>query len=189
MTAPCCSVCRKPFNNQGICTRCGKSSQTVTNPKESRSRTTAPPSTTSDSAQRLGQYRLLRELGRGGMGRVLEAVDEPLGRRVAVKVLLTPGAEKTVQTQRFLDEARIAGRLEHPGIAPVYNLGRGPDGNLYFSMKLVAGRDLNEILKERDKGNREIVQEYTLARLLSVFERVVETVAYAVIRRKSCTGT
>ena len=113
------------------------------------------------------------------MGRVLEAVDEPLGRRVAVKVLLTPQTEKTVRTQRFLEEARIAGRLEHPGIVPIYNLGRGTDGNLYFSMKLVAGRDLNEIVKDREKGNRDVALEYTLPRLLSIFERIVETVAYA----------
>ena len=62
---------------------------------------------------------------------------------------------------------------------PIYNLGRGPDGNLFFSMKLVAGRDLNEILKERQKGNREVLQAFNLPRLLSVFERIVETVAYA----------
>jgi len=113
------------------------------------------------------------------MGRVLEAVDEPLGRRVAVKTLLVPSSEKDIRCQRFLEEARIAGRLEHPGIAPVYNLGRSADGNLYFSMKLVTGRNLDEILKDRQGGDRAILREYTLPRLVSLFERIVETVAYA----------
>jgi tetratricopeptide (TPR) repeat protein len=131
---------------------------------------------------KLGQYAVVRELGRGGMGRVLEAVDEPLGRRVAVKVLLTTSTDQ-VHRRRFIEEARITGRLEHPGIAPIYNLGHGPDGSDYFSMKLVSGQDLNEILKARERGDRETLRTFTLARLLSIFERIVETVGYAHAQR------
>jgi serine/threonine protein kinase/Tfp pilus assembly protein PilF len=178
MSPPCCPVCRKPRATSGACTHCGSTDRTaaLSNPGA-----TAPPARGAAAAasERLGQYRVVSELGRGGMGRVLEAVDEPLGRRVAVKTLLMPPSDKDVRCQRFLEEARIAGRLEHPGIAPVYNLGRAADGNLYFSMKLVSGRNLEEILKDRQSGNRAVLREYTLSRLLSLFERIVETVAYA----------
>jgi tetratricopeptide (TPR) repeat protein len=125
---------------------------------------------------------MVREIGRGGMGRVLEAVDEPLGRRVAVKVLLTTGGDP-LQRRRFVEEARITGRLEHPGIAPIYSLGHAPDGSDYFSMKLVAGRNLNDIFNDRQRGDREILRTYTLPRLLSIFERIVETVSYAHAQR------
>ena len=126
----------------------------------------------------MGQYKIVRELGRGGMGRVLEAVDEPLGRRVAVKVLLSP-ADKDSRRRRFIEEARITGGLEHPGIAPVYSLGKNPDGSDFFSMKLVAGRTLADILKDIEAGDRNVVRQYPLPRLLSIFERVVETIGYA----------
>src|SRR5208282_490698 len=118
---------------------------------------------------RFGPYAILRELGRGGMGRVLEAVDEPLGRRVAVKVLLSPVTGNSPHRRRFIEEARITGGLEHPGIAPIYSLGQAPDGSEYFSMKLVAGRTLGDVLKDRESGNREVVREYSLTRLLSIF--------------------
>lgn len=177
MNPPCCPVCRKPRPQGGTCTHCGSADKTAAaSAGELRARAPGP---AADTASRLGQYRIVRELGRGGMGRVLEAVDEPLGRRVAVKVLLLPPSEKDVRCQRFLEEARIAGRLEHPGIAPIYALGRGTDGNVFFSMKLVTGRNLDDVLNERQRGNREVLREYSLPRLLSVFERIVETVAYA----------
>jgi len=168
-------VCRKPRTTSGACPHCGTSDKTV-----ALTRTPgAAPAADAEAGSRLGQYRIVRELGRGGMGRVLEAVDEPLGRRVAVKVLLQRPADKDVRGQRFLEEARIVGRLEHPGIAPIYALGRAPDGNVFFSMKLVAGRDLDDILNERQRGDGALLREYPLPRLLSVFERIVETVAFA----------
>jgi serine/threonine protein kinase len=70
-------------------------------------------------AERHGKYRVVREIGRGGMGIVHEAVDEALGRRVALKVLAIPFADEAVRA-RFLREARAAARLDHPGIAAVH---------------------------------------------------------------------
>jgi serine/threonine protein kinase/Flp pilus assembly protein TadD len=177
-----CSNCRRPVAAaSGKCPHCGHLERTVMTSHVAGQSQTGP-SAAAETALlpgRVGQYRVVRELGRGGMGRVLEAVDEPLGRRVAVKVLLTSSQQDASRRRRFVEEARITGGLEHPGIAPVYNLGRNADGSDYFSMKLVAGRDLSDILKACERGEREVLQQYPLPRLLSIFERVVETIAYA----------
>lgn len=90
------------------------------------------------------RYTELGEEGRGGMGRVLLVRDEALGRNVVLKELLPPGAdsEDPRRQQRFLREAQITGRLEHPAILPVYEVGRRPDGTPYYTMKRVRGRTL-----------------------------------------------
>ena len=94
------------------------------------------------TAEDPGRYEVQSEFGRGGIGRVLLALDQHLGREVAVKELLR-GAEGDASV-RFLREARITGRLEHPGIVPVYELGRRGDGSLYYTMKLVRGDTLSD---------------------------------------------
>ena len=93
------------------------------------------------------------ELGRGGIGRVLLAYDEHVGREVAIKELL-PMAEvadarggTSPAMARFLREARVTGQLEHPNVVPVYEVGRRRDGSLYYTMKVVRGRTLTEALK------------------------------------------
>src|SRR5262245_22063251 len=86
------------------------------------------------------------ELARGGMGAVLRARDESLARDVAVKVLLEEHQGKPQMVLRFLEEARVAGQLQHPGVVPVYGAGRLPDGRPCFQMKLVKGRTLAEWL-------------------------------------------
>lgn len=183
-----CPACRKTVPaSDGVCPHCGHVSKslsiTVPSGNVSHTHHSGAAARVAPAPQgKLGHYAVVRELGRGGMGRVLEAVDEPLGRRVAVKVLLTTGSDQG-NRRRFIEEARITGRLEHPGIAPIYNLGHGPDGADYFSMKLVTGRNLNDILKDCQGGNREMLRTYTLPRLLSIFERIVETVGYAHAQR------
>jgi serine/threonine-protein kinase len=91
---------------------------------------------TEDGA-RLEKYRLVREVGRGGMGTVHEALDEALGRRVALKVLAVPLADEAVRA-RFLREARAAARLDHPGIAAVHEAGEG-----WIAMRFVDGVPLS----------------------------------------------
>jgi serine/threonine protein kinase len=95
------------------------------------------------AGRRLGEFRLLRELGRGGMGIVYEAVQEPLGRRVALKVLPGGAALDERLAIRFLREARAAARLSHPGIVAVHTSGRA-EGVLYFAMELIEGTTLAE---------------------------------------------
>src|SRR4051812_32864793 len=92
------------------------------------------------------RYRVLGEHGRGGLGRVSRVHDRDLGRDIAIKELISRGHVSEV---RFLREALITARLEHPGIVPVYEAGRWPDGTPFYAMKLVAGRSLRELIAER----------------------------------------
>ncbi|HEU4726669.1 MAG TPA: WD40 repeat domain-containing serine/threonine-protein kinase, partial [Kofleriaceae bacterium] len=92
------------------------------------------------------RYEVIGEHGRGGLGRVARAHDHDLDRDIAIKELL---ARDPVREVRFLREALITARLEHPGIVPVYEAGRWPDGTPFYAMKLVAGRPLNELIAER----------------------------------------
>src|SRR5262249_14980085 len=84
------------------------------------------------------------EFARGGLGRILRATDKVMGRTVAIKELL-PGS--AVAEARFIREALITGRLEHPSIVPVYQAGRWPSGEPFYTMKLVSGRPLSAIVR------------------------------------------
>ena len=92
------------------------------------------------------RYQIISEHGRGGLGRVSRAHDRELGRDVAIKELIARGNLGEV---RFLREALITARLEHPGIVPVHEAGQWPDGTPFYAMKLVAGRPLRELIAER----------------------------------------
>ncbi|MEZ6061459.1 MAG: protein kinase [Planctomycetaceae bacterium] len=95
----------------------------------------------------LGDYRILREIGRGGMGVVFEAEQVSLGRRVALKALPNASQLDPRQFARFQLEARATARLEHPNIVPVH--GVGEDNNLhYFTMQFIDGPGLGEVLNE-----------------------------------------
>jgi WD40 repeat protein len=91
------------------------------------------------------RYQQVSEHARGGLGRVVRAVDRRLGRTVAVKELLR---HDPANEARFLREAMITARLEHPGIVPVHEAGRWPNGDPYYVMKLVEGRTLKELIAE-----------------------------------------
>ena len=97
--------------------------------------------------QRLGDYRILREIGRGGMGVVYEAEQESLGRRVALKVLSTGSLLDPKQVRRFEREAKAAARLHHTNIVPVFGVGH-QDGHHYFVMQLIAGLGLDVVLDD-----------------------------------------
>ena len=94
------------------------------------------------------RYEQVCEHARGGLGRVVRAVDKRLGRTVAVKELLPRAANGSTAANeaRFLREALITARLEHPGIVPVHEAGRWPSGDPYYVMKLVEGRTLKELI-------------------------------------------
>src|SRR5690242_8497188 len=97
--------------------------------------------------ERLGDFRILREVGRGGMGIVFEAEQESLGRHVALKVLPSHALLNPRYLQRFLREARAAARLHHTNIVPVYGVGEG-DGLHYYVMQFIAGSGLHEVIDE-----------------------------------------
>jgi len=102
----------------------------------------------------LGEYRIIRELGRGGMGVVYEAEQSSMQRRVALKVLYPAITNTTEAVKRFEQEARSAGRLHHTNIVPVHVMGRDA-GVTYYAMELVHGVPLDGVIKKlRALGSR-----------------------------------
>ena len=96
----------------------------------------------------LGEFRLIREAGRGGMGIVYEAEQVPLARRVALKVLPSAAALDARRVQRFRIEAQAAAQLNHPHIVPVYAVGCEL-GFHYYAMRFIEGRSLADVIRER----------------------------------------
>src|SRR6185437_10068197 len=96
---------------------------------------------------RLGDYRILREIGRGGMGVVYEAEQVSLGRRVALKVLPRHVARDATALERFRREARAAARLHHTNIVPIFEVGR--EGDLaFYAMQFIPGQGLDHVIGE-----------------------------------------
>lgn len=108
---------------------------------------TEPLPALSESRKRVGEFRLIRELGRGGMGIVYEAEQETLGRRVALKVLPFAAVLDPRQLQRFKNEAKAAATLHHTNIVPVHSVGNDR-GIHYFAMQYIEGSSLEAILRE-----------------------------------------
>ena len=109
----------------------------------STSRVTALAGLTTD---RLAEFRIIREIGRGGMGIVYEAEQESLSRNVAVKVLPPSVFQDEVQLARFKKEAETASRLQHPNIVPIYGVGN-EDGVHYYTLQLIRGVGLDVIIR------------------------------------------
>ncbi len=128
---------------------------------------------TSSLQDHLGRYEIHGEIGRGGMGAVLRGHDPILGRQLALKVLLTGRQGNADALRRFHEEAQIGGQLQHPGLVPVYELGRDPHGRPFFAMKLVEGRTLADLLAERK------IPSDDWARFLQIFEQICQAVGYA----------
>src|SRR5262245_46637196 len=117
------------------------------------------------------RYEVLERVGVGGMGIVLRVFDSALERELALKVMRSGRSPESIR--RFVDEARVSGRLQHPGVVPLHELGYLPDGTPYFTMKLVRGRTLGKLLKER------LNPAADLTRFVQVFEQICQAVAYA----------
>ena len=114
------------------------------------------------------KYRLIEEIGRGGLCTVFLAEDPSLERRVALKVLDVPDPSGELAL-RLTREASILARLEHPAIAPVHDVGRLPDGRVFYAMKFVQGPRLDAFA----------ASQATLTERLRVFQRIVDAVAFA----------
>jgi serine/threonine-protein kinase len=119
------------------------------------------------------RYELVQELARGGMGIVYRGFDRELERELAVKALLLQHLDEPDYVRRFFEEAWIGGQLQHPGVVPIYDLGRTAEGRPFFAMKLVEGRTLAALLAARKSPVDD------LARFLQIFEQVCQTLAYA----------
>jgi tetratricopeptide (TPR) repeat protein len=121
------------------------------------------------------RYHILRPHAQGGLGVVSVARDAELGREVAFKEIQARFAENATLRGRFVREAEITGGLEHPGIVPVYGLGRYADGRPYYVMRFIRGESLREATAQLHAGKA----GYTLRGLLTRFAAVCNAVAYA----------
>jgi serine/threonine protein kinase len=97
--------------------------------------------------ERLGEYRILRQVGQGGMGVVYEAEQESLGRHVALKVLPRQALLKATYLERFRREAKAAANLHHTNIVPVFGVGEC-DGTHYYAMQFIRGEGLDKVLRD-----------------------------------------
>ena len=118
-------------------------------------------------------YEVRGFVAEGGMGEVWRVYDPDFGRPLAVKVTKANHAHHPEVEQRFLAEARITGRLQHPGIPPVHEIGRLADGRPFLAMKLIEGETLHDLLKRRATPASE------LPRFVAVFGQVCQAVGYA----------
>jgi serine/threonine-protein kinase len=122
----------------------------------------------------IARYTQVGTIGEGGMGVVQHCRDQRIGRDIALK-LAREGALST----RFLREAQVQGRLEHPSIVPVYDLGCTPEGQLYFTMRRVRGETLADILDRQHRGEREAIEGHSRRKLLAAFVNICLTVDFA----------
>ncbi|MEO8552998.1 MAG: serine/threonine-protein kinase, partial [Kofleriaceae bacterium] len=158
------------------------------NPSESADTVPAAPSEPPERTQRTTipdiappfeqRYRLGAELGRGGMGRVVEAFDTQLGRTVALKeVLPRPGG--TID-RRFEREVQITARLEHPSIVPLYDAGTMADGRPFYVMRKVTGRPLDELISRAHDLEERLA---LLPNLLSAMDAIAHAHKRGIIHR------
>ncbi len=131
------------------------------------------------------RYTLTGLHAHGGIGQVWLALDGDLGRQVALKELRPERAGDTALASRFIEEARITGQLEHPGIVPVYELARRPDdGQPFYTMRFIHGRTLAEAARNyHDRRQAGESRPLELIALLNAFVAVCNAVAYAHSRR------
>jgi len=130
----------------------------------------------------LERYRVGDVLGQGGMGEVLSARDEQIGRPVAIKRLRVENPNPEILA-RFLREARIQGRLEHPAIVPVHELWNEEGQQPFFVMKQLAGTTLSDVIPKLALRDKRTMEEFTLQRLLRAFVDVCLAIEFAHMRR------
>ncbi len=121
------------------------------------------------------RYIVDRKIGEGGMGCVYRAVDRDLAREVALKVLEHGEGDAR---SRFASEAQITGQLEHPNIVPIHEFGVNGDGRLFFTLKLIRGKSLRQVINELREKNPETLKLWPQAKLLRAFISVCNAIAF-----------
>ena len=124
-------------------------------------------------------YSVREEVGRGGMAKIFSAEDPPLNRLVAVKVST---ADTRMSDPLFVREAEVLANLAHPSIPPIYSRGTDDHGRAFYSMKLIRGQTLQKVLKQLAAGDPETTCIFTLQRLLEIFRKVCDAVAFAHVK-------
>ena len=111
------------------------------------------------------------------MGKILSARETAIGRTVAMKVMFDGHSRE--ELLRFLEEAKITGQLEHPNIVPVHELSVDEQKRVFYTMKFVKGGTLKKVLDQLRSGDAKAIARYTLAELLTIFQKVCDAVAFA----------
>jgi serine/threonine-protein kinase len=140
-----------------------------------------PPDVLSDASYG-SRYDVGNVLGEGGMGVVRSCVDRRIGREIAVKSVKPGRGSQGDSGVRFLREACVQGQLEHPAIVPVYDLGRDPDGILYFTMKRIRGMTFERIVDALRMGEEDAARQFTRRKLLGAFASVCHAIDFAHVR-------
>ncbi|MCE9634999.1 MAG: SUMF1/EgtB/PvdO family nonheme iron enzyme [Planctomycetes bacterium] len=125
------------------------------------------------------RYDVGELVGSGSQGHVYKVWDRDLSRPVAMKVLRAESAANSQLVWQFYAEARRTGSLEHACIPAVYELGSTTTGEPYFTMRLVQGRTLHDVLQDLRRGDERTVQKYTLTRLVQMLQRIAHALHYA----------
>jgi serine/threonine-protein kinase len=125
------------------------------------------------------QYQIVEERTEGGMGRIFEVFDETLQRPAAMKVIRPKLRNRFAIFEAFVREARITAQLEHPNIVPVHDLGYVGNHGSFFTMKLIDGEPLIDVLQQIEFGNAVYKQKYDAFALLGIFRKVCDAVAFA----------
>lgn len=118
----------------------------------------------------------------GTTSTIYEARDSSLGRVVAVKVMLPEGQHNAGSVLRFIREAQVAGQLQHSAVLPVYELGLDEQRHLFYTTRFVEGETLGEILDRLAAGDESTLARFSLNRLLNIWQRIADGVAYAHLR-------
>ena len=125
-----------------------------------------------------GKYALTGDVGEGGMKLISRASDRDT-KRVVAMATMKDGESSPRRLRRFVREARITAQLEHPNIVPVYDVGIDQGGKPYFTMKLLQGESLSEVLKQLAAGDADYERKYPLSALLEIFQHVCNAIAFA----------
>ena len=144
--------------------------------KDGSAASSAFPMLTDERAQK---YAIGEVVARGGMGAIRAAEDVNCRRTVAMKVMLKGKDASRSSLIRFIEEAQVTAQLEHPNIIPVHELGVDADDTVFYTMKFVQGVTLKDVLKGIRNGDADTITAYPLSRLLNVFLKACDAVAFA----------
>ena len=125
------------------------------------------------------KYLVGGEIAHGGMGLILGTRDLNIRRDVAMKVMRRETSGDPRKLVRFITEAQVTGQLQHPNVVPVYELGINDGGEVFYTMKLVEGWTLAEVLAGIRDGNPDTIRDYPLGRLLNILLRACDALALA----------
>lgn len=123
-------------------------------------------------------YKIVDEIGRGGMGVIYRATQSSLDRAVAVKTLIPQRANEKSR-EKFVSEALVTGSLDHPNVVPVHELGANQDGEVFLAMKLVDGRSWKDLLHPATAADEKAAEGYTLNKHIEILLDVANAISFA----------